>query len=107
MKTAKRQYTSEFKIEAVKLWEAGGRRSNEIGGHLGINPQLLPKWKRALERQKRGPARCSATQATGPFFDAGTDLAAENARLRRENARLKIEHEILKKTVAIISEMPR
>ena len=46
MKTAKRQYTPEFKIEAVKLWESGGRRGNEIGGQLGINPQLLPKWKR-------------------------------------------------------------
>jgi transposase len=107
MKAAKRQYTREFKIEAVKLWESGGRRSKEIGDQLGINPQFLPKWKRALERQKRDPVRYATTQATGPSFDAGTDLAAENARLRRENARLKMEHEILKKTVAIISEMPR
>ena len=105
MKNAKRKFTPEFKIEAVKLWEAGGRKTNEIGEQLGINPQLLAKWKRVMDRQKTGPARCPNTQATGPSSDAIQDPAAEIARLRRENARLKMEHEILKKTVGIFSEI--
>jgi transposase len=107
MKNTKRQFTREFKVEAVKLWEASGRKSNEIGGQLGINPQFFCKWKRALERQKTNPARCLNTQATGSFSDAGPEAAAEIARLRRENERLKMEQEILKKTVAFISEITK
>jgi transposase len=107
MKTTKRKFTPEFKAEAVKLWETSGRRSKEVGEQLGIRPELLNQWKHAMERQKTNPARCPNTQATGSFSDAGPVAAAEIGRLRRENARLKMEHEILKKTVAIISEMPK
>jgi hypothetical protein len=57
MKNAKREFTPEFKVESVKLWEARGRKSNEIGAQLGINPQLLAKWKRAMG-QKTTPERC-------------------------------------------------
>jgi transposase len=107
MKNTKRRFTREFKIEAVKLWEDSGRKSQVIGKQLGIAPQMLPRWHEALVRQKTSPARCLNTQATGSFSDAGAALAAENARLRRENERLKMEHEILKKTVAFISEITK
>ena len=106
MKKEKHQFTQEFKVEAVKLWESSGRKSNEIGGQLGINPQLLAKWKRSLG-QKTPLARCHNTQAPGAFSDAGPQAAAEISRLRRENSRLKMEHEILKKTLGIITETPR
>jgi transposase len=106
MKNTKRQYTPEFKAEAVKLWEASGRKSNEVGQQLGVNPQLLAKWKRVMG-QKTPPERCPNTQATGAFSDAGPQAAAEIARLRKENARLKMEQEILKKTLGIITETPR
>ena len=107
MKNTKRQFTAEFKDEAVKLWEASGRKSKEIGEQLGIRPVLFAKWKHAQERQKTNPARCPNTQATGSFSDAGPAATAEIARLRRENERLKMEHEILKKTVAFISEITK
>lgn len=106
MKKEKNRYTREFKIEAVNLWESRGRKSNEVGQQLGINPQLLAKWKRALG-QKTPPARCPIPQAPGAFSDAGPQAAAEIARLKRENARLKMEQEILKKTLGIITETPR
>ncbi len=106
MKNTKRHYTPEFKAEAVKLWEASGRKSNEVGQQLGVNPQLLAKWKRVMG-QKTPPERCPNTQATGAFSDAGPQAAAEIARLRKENARLKMEQEILKKTLGIITETPR
>ena len=107
MKTTRRKFTREFKAEAVKLWEANGRRSKETGEQLGIRPELLNHWKHAQERQKTNPARCSTPQATGSFSDAGLAAAAEINRLRRENERLKMEHEILKKTVAFISEITK
>ena len=107
MKITKRKFTPDFKAEAVKLWEASGRRSKEIGEQLGIRPELLNQWRHAMERQKTSPARCPNTQATGSFSDAGPVATAEIARLRRENERLKMEHEILKKTVAFISEITK
>jgi len=103
MKTTKRKFTPEFKTEAVKLWEASGRKSKEIGEQLGISPQMLRRWHDALSGRKAGPAQRPNTQATGPSSGGEQDLAAENARLRRELARTKMEHEILKKTVAIFS----
>jgi len=50
-----RRYTAEFKSEAVKLWEANGRNSQEVGKQLGIHPQMLSKWKRVMEGQKTNP----------------------------------------------------
>jgi len=102
MKQTKRQFTREFKIEAVKLWEDSGRKSKEIGEQLGIRPVLFAKWKHSLG-QKADPARCPITQATGSPSDAGPLATAEIARLKRELARVKTDHEILKKTVAIFS----
>ena len=107
MQNTKRQFTPEFRAEAVKLWETGGRKSKELGEQLGIRPVLFAKWKRAQERQKTPPAQRPTTQAQGVFSDAGPAATAEIARLRRENERLKLEHEILKKTVAFISEITK
>jgi transposase len=107
MKNTKRQFTPEFKAEAVKLWETSGRKGKAIGEQLGIRPSLFTKWKHALEHPKTPPARRLSTQAQGAFSDAGPAATAEIARLRRENERLKMEHEILKKTVAFISEITK
>jgi transposase len=105
MKKTKRRFTHEFKVEALKLWEANGRKSNEVGTQLGINPQLLAKWHRKSEQRKTDPAQRLTTQAQGLSSALPVDPAAENVRLRRELARVKMEHEILKKTVGIFSEM--
>ena len=99
-----KKYTHEYKVEAVKLWLEAGRKSNEMGKRLGINQTLFLKWHRALNGEATGPARRLSTQAQGLSSSTPSDLAAENATLRRENARLKMEHEILKKTVGIFSE---
>jgi transposase len=101
MKRTKRVFTPEYKAEAVKLWEDSGKNSKEISKQLGITPQMLRRW----QVEKTSPARCLITQATGSSSPTAAELAAENLRLRKENARLKMEHEILKKTVGIISEM--
>jgi transposase len=62
-----------------------------------------------LAQQKRrgqaGSARRPNTQAAIP--PGSSDLAAENARLRRENEHLRMEREILKKTLRIFSEAPK
>lgn len=107
MKSIRRRFTHEFKVEAVKLWEDSGRKSHAIGKQLGVAPQLLSRWHEALGCQQTSPKRCPNTQATGSSSDGSASLALENVRLRRENERLIQEREILKKTVAFISEITK
>ena len=105
MSTTRRQFTDEFKGEAVGLLSSSGRPLSQIARELGIAASMLRAWRDAGGRGNTGPPRRSNTQAAAPY--SGTDLASENARLRRENERLRMEREILKKTLRIFSEAPR
>ena len=100
MGIARRQFTDEFKREAVGLLASSGRPLSQIAQELGIAASRLRG-----DGGQAGSRRRSSTQAAIP--PAGADLAAENARLRRENERLRMEREILKKTLRIFSEAPR
>jgi transposase len=105
MGTARHQFTDEFKREAVELLASSGRPLSQIARELGIAPSRLRAWRNRSGGGQAGSPRRSNTQAAIP--PAGTDLAAENARLRRENERLRMEREILKKTLRIFSEAPK
>ena len=105
MDTSRRQYTDEFKREAVGLLTSSGRPLSQIAQELGIAASRLRAWRNRSDGGHAGSPRRPNTQAAIPH--AGADLAAENARLRRENERLRMEREILKKTLRIFSEAPR
>ena len=98
MATLRRQYMDEFKQEAVGLLASCGRPLSQIAQELGIAPSRLRAWPNKNGGRHAGSPRRPNTQAAIPH--AGTDLAAENARLRRENERLRMEREILKKNAA-------
>ena len=94
----RRQYTKEFKIEAVRLVVEEGRPISEVARELGTSQSLLHRWKKKSEEGKIDP------------FSGQGRLSPEDEelrRLRRENKRLRMEHEILKKAVAIFSEEPK
>ena len=99
-KGPKRKFTREYKEEALKLWEASGWRNKQTAEQLGINPQLLPRWQRQLQRGDRS----SPVSVGQPV--AGSE-AAEMARLRRENAQLRMERDILKKAALIFGDGSR
>ena len=99
-KGPKRQFTREYKEEAVRVWIANGGRSKETGEQLGIDPNYLPKWQRQVQRAARSGAVASSS---GGQPVAGSE-AAENVRLRRENERLRMERDILKKAAIIFGE---
>ena len=94
----RRQYTKEFKIEAVRLIIEEGRPISDVARELGTAQSLLHRWKKKSEEGKIDP------------FPGKGRLSPEDEelrQLRRENKRLRMEHEILKKAVAIFSEEPQ
>lgn len=96
-KGPKRQFTREYKEEAVRVWVANGGRSKETGEQLGIDPNYLPKWQRQMQRAERShPASVGRTVA-------GSE-AGEIAGLKREVERLRMERDILKKAAMIFGE---
>jgi transposase len=78
------QYSDDFRRDAVAMIESEGLTTAEVGRRLGVNANLLRKW-----RQKYG--KKSASQEVQSEFES------ENRRLREENRRLLMEREILKK----------
>jgi transposase len=88
-KIPKQSYTTEFKLEAVKLVD-GGQRPAAVAKQLGITEQTLGNWRKAAK--------------AGKLIKAGgkpiTQEQMELSRLRAENMRLKMEMEILKKAAA-------
>ena len=86
------KYPKEFKIETVKLLQAGEKQPAEIARELGIKRTLLYRWKDELE--KRGDAAFS-----GRGRPKNSQLS-EVTRLKKENACLREERDILKKAAA-------
>ncbi len=84
----RRQFTPEFKRDAVELVRTTGRPIAEIARELGIYDSTLGNWVRQVHID-RG-------EAEGPTTE-------ERARLRQleaENTRLRMERDLLKRTVA-------
>jgi transposase len=99
MATTRRQFTSEFKIEAVRLVTQGGRPVAQAARELGIRPDMLRNWKRQAEGR--------AGLAPGDVFPGTGHLPSheeELHRLRRENERLRQERDFLKKTAACFAK---
>lgn len=98
----KRQYTDEFKIEAIRL-------SDSVGGHeaarrLGIPSATLSNWSRKRRPVDLVPALEAPAQ---PLRRPVTELEAENSRLRKELADAKLDVEILRKATAYFAKVSR
>ncbi len=100
----KRQYTEEFKAEAVRLAASVG--GYEAARRLGVPVATVGNWSR------RGVG--SATDASGaaapgeaPARRPVSELEAENSRLRRELAEAKLDVEILRKATAYFARGSR
>jgi transposase len=95
MSESRRQFTVEFKQEAVQLIVQQGLSVTEAAQRLDVGANLLRKWRKQFEASTRPLSAPAATQ---------TALEAENRRLRQENARLRMEREILKKATAFFAK---
>jgi transposase len=98
MAKERRQYSREFKQDAVRLLETSRKSASELERELGIGRGNLWRWKREF-----------AADGEDAFPGHGR-LAPEQERLRqleRENEILRQERDILKKAVAIFSHPSR
>jgi len=57
MAKKKRNYTKEFKEEAVKLVTGKGYSCAEAGRNSGVSPNLPSRWKSELEENSGEPGR--------------------------------------------------
>jgi len=80
----RRNYTEDFKRDAVALVTEQGYKTSEAARSLGIGDNLIRRWKREFEEA-----------ATGAQL--GVDEREELKRLRKENRLLRMEKDILKK----------
>lgn len=95
MTKARRQYSREFKQEAVQLLKTSGKSASELERELGIGKGNLWRWKREF-----------AADGEDAFPGQGR-LTPDEERLRqleRENEILRQERDILKKAIAIFSQ---
>ena len=91
-KKKRREYTKEFKADAVRLVKKGGKSANQVARDLDLTPSALRYWIKRAEINS----------------DEGTEGALNKAekeelrRLRREVKQLTMEREILKKATAFV-----
>ncbi len=95
MAEPKRQFTREFKLEAVRLAASGDKPLAQVARELCILPNLLRNWRRQVEGRTGQPA---ADVFPGHGHLPSTD--DELRRLRREVETLRQERDFLKKTAA-------
>ena len=85
-----KQYSKEFKEEAVALVREQGYSVPEAAKSLGIASNMLYRWKEQIESQLEGKS-------------LSKDEREELNRLRKENKYLRMEKEILKKASAFFA----
>ena len=96
-----RQYTDEFKIEAVRLGESIG--INQAAKRLGIPDSSLWNW---IRLRRAGKLKVGDSAGV-PVKRSITEVEAENSRLRRELANTKLDLEIVKKAAAYFAKESR
>jgi transposase len=90
----RKNYTAEFKREAVRLVTHQGYSFSQAARRLGINTNMLRRWKRKLEEQGN-----HAFPGKGHLMPEQEELRS----LREENRRLRMERDILKKTISFFA----
>lgn len=96
---ARRQYSREFKLEAVGLVIRGEKPATVIARDLGIGVSLLYRWKRDYLEDKE-----HSFPGTGHLQNPEDERVR---KLERELRDIKEERDILKKVVSIFSKDPR
>jgi transposase-like protein len=90
----RREFTADFKSEAVRLCKVGDRTVRQVANDLDLTETALREWVK----------RADIEVGEGPPGALTSDERAELVRLRAENKRLQMEREILKKAAAFFAK---
>jgi transposase len=94
---ARKTYTREFKLQALKMLTDQGLSVAEVARRLGVTEGCLRAWRAAA--QEHGEAAFPGHGNPSPAED-------ELRRLRAEVQRLKAERDLLKKAAAYFASPP-
>jgi transposase len=90
----RKQFSKQFKIDAVKLVTEQGYKVSEAARNLGIHHSSLRRWKKQFETNSN-----QAFPGKGNMRPEKEELD----RLRKEVKKLRMEREILKKAAAFFA----
>jgi transposase-like protein len=90
----RRQYTPEYKAEAIRQVNVGDRSMSQVSRDLGLRMNTLWEWVHQAE----------VDAGKGEPEELTTTEREELKQLRREVARLREEREILKKATAFFAK---
>jgi transposase len=88
----RRNYSAEFKREAVALANQAGVTRAQIGRQLDINPNMITRWQREL-----------SANVSRAFLGQGVARDEELAALKRENNKLKKERDFLREAATFFA----
>ena len=91
----RKQYTREFKLEAVRLIRQRGVSYAQASKDLGVHPTQLRNWVKQL---------ADDPEHAFPEHGQMKPEQLEIAQLKREIVRLKAERDILKKAAAYFAK---
>ncbi len=91
----RRQFSGEFKLEAVKLVKERRVSVAQAARDLEVHENVLRKWMREV---------AADAQQAFPGQGVMKPEAAEIERLKKENAKLRMERDILKKAAAYFAK---
>ena len=94
-----RRFDEEFKREVAALASRPGARQEQVARDLGVSPYSVSRWKKLY-----GGGLPAVVSISGVSVQ---ELERRIKALERENADLREQRAILKKAVAIVSELPR
>lgn len=98
-KNKSREFSREFKLEALRRLAAKEKPATQLAAELGIRRNMLVKWREQLR-----------TKGEAAFQGAGrpaTSEQSELARLRAQLERVSEERDILKKAAAYFAKRRR
>ncbi len=98
MRSTRRSFSREFKLEAVRMVSEAGHSLAQVARDLDIRPDMLRRWRRQLQEDRE--------QA---FPGVGQRKASDEEmwQLRRKLERVTMERDILKKALGIVSDRRR
>jgi len=103
MTKKRRQFTREFKLEAVRLVEEGGQSIGQVARDLGINDSVLRRWRDRILAEGAGRSPTDLFPGNGKLSTQDEEIR----RLRRELELARQENAFLKKAAAYFAKESR